>query len=517
MPLKFSKHDNARDITDEFRRAWATLDAVRGELDQRTRTTNVQVATLESHMAVMVGVTDGDKGDIIVSGGGTSWAFDPTVVTAAALTVLDDPSVAAMVDTLGGAAATGTGGLVRATSPTLLTPTIADFTNAQHDHLDADDGGTLSAAAIASGLLANARIATGTPDGSKFLRDDQVWTTIPTPPPGYTDEEAQDAVGAMVDTSLTYVDGTPLLQRAALTGDVTAPAGSNATTIANDAVTLAKMANVATDRLIGRDTAGTGDPEALTVGGGIEFTGSGGIQSSAFTGDVTKGAGGTAQTIANDAVTYAKMQNVSATDKVLGRSTAGAGDVEEIACTAAGRALIDDATAADMLNTLGAAAKYTHPPIMPFSCEPDTSGQVFENRHIKTSVPFRGIGVVGSATLSADRIAYLLFRLPQTLPAGTCKLVIHSIGVIAGSHDYKFEPKWCNIAANEALDKTRVTEGVTTKSVTTSEADDIVETKITLDVQAPNAGAILAINMTFVDSGWTVTVTSTHQCFLIWE
>jgi hypothetical protein len=50
---------------------------------------------------------------------------------------------------------------------------------------------------------------------------------------GYTDEQAQDAVGAMIDSSLTYVDATPLLQRAALTGDVTASAGSNATTVAN--------------------------------------------------------------------------------------------------------------------------------------------------------------------------------------------------------------------------------------------------------------------------------------------
>jgi hypothetical protein len=64
---------------------------------------------------------------------------------------------------------------------------------------------------------------------------------------------------------------------------------------------------------------------------------------------------GTAQ-IDNDAVTYAKIQNVSATDKVLGRSTAGAGDVEEIACTAAGRALIDDADAAAQRTTLGLAA-----------------------------------------------------------------------------------------------------------------------------------------------------------------
>ena len=57
--------------------------------------------------------------------------------------------------------------------------------------------------------------------------------------------------------------------------------------------------------------------------------------------------------ISNDAVTYAKIQNVSATDKVLGRSTAGAGDVEEIACTAAGRALLDDADAAAQRTTLG--------------------------------------------------------------------------------------------------------------------------------------------------------------------
>ena len=68
-------------------------------------------------------------------------------------------------------------------------------------------------------------------------------------------------------------------------------------------------------------------------------------------GEVTSVADG-AQTIAADAVTYAKMQNVSATDKILGRETAGAGNVEEIACTAAGRALLDDATAAAQKTTL---------------------------------------------------------------------------------------------------------------------------------------------------------------------
>lgn len=70
-------------------------------------------------------------------------------------------------------------------------------------------------------------------------------------------------------------------------------------------------------------------------------------------GDITVSSSGATWTIDNDAVTYAKIQNVSATDKVLGRSTAGAGDVEEITCTAAGRALIDDVDAAAQRTTLG--------------------------------------------------------------------------------------------------------------------------------------------------------------------
>ena len=72
------------------------------------------------------------------------------------------------------------------------------------------------------------------------------------------------------------------------------------------------------------------------------------------TGAVTStGDGATA--ITDDAVTYAKIQNVTGTDKILGRSTAGAGIVEEIACTAAGRAILDDANASTQRTTLSAA------------------------------------------------------------------------------------------------------------------------------------------------------------------
>ena len=54
----------------------------------------------------------------------------------------------------------------------------------------------------------------------------------------------------------------------------------------------------------------------------------------ALTGDVTaSGPGSVAATIANAVVTYAKIQNVSATSRVLGRKTAGAGSIEELSST----------------------------------------------------------------------------------------------------------------------------------------------------------------------------------------
>lgn len=60
----------------------------------------------------------------------------------------------------------------------------------------------------------------------------------------------------------------------------------------------------------------------------------------------------TTNKLADAAVTLAKLQNV-ATDTLLGRSTAGTGVPELITCTAAGRALLDDANAAAQRTTLG--------------------------------------------------------------------------------------------------------------------------------------------------------------------
>lgn len=102
-----------------------------------------------------------------------------------------------------------------------------------------------------------------------------------------------------------------------------------------------------------RELALTGGSLRVTAEAVLSGTNTG-DQTITLTGDVTgSGTGSFAATIANDAVTYAKMQNVSATDRILGRQSSGAGDVEEITCTAAGRALLDDADANAQRETLG--------------------------------------------------------------------------------------------------------------------------------------------------------------------
>jgi hypothetical protein len=86
--------------------------------------------------------------------------------------------------------------------------------------------------------------------------------------------------------------------------------------------------------------------------------------------------------IADANITYAKIQNVSATDKVLGRSTADAGVVEEITCTSTGRKLIgvtSIGTSGQVLTSNGASTLPT------FQDVPGSSGDA-----IKWAIVFGG-------------------------------------------------------------------------------------------------------------------------------
>jgi hypothetical protein len=133
-------------------------------------------------------------------------------------------------------------------------------------------------------------------------------------------------IGVATGTSFNSITGlsstTPsaTVTTTAVVGTSTAAArADHVHSIADDAVTYAKMQDVsAASRLLGRGSAGgSGDVEEITVGGGIEFTSGAGIQTAALTGDVTKTAGGTSTTIANDAVTTAKILDGAVTPAKL--------------------------------------------------------------------------------------------------------------------------------------------------------------------------------------------------------
>lgn len=122
------------------------------------------------------------------------------------------------------------------------------------------------------------------------------------------------------------IPGAKIATDSIVAGQIAASAVSTSE-IADGAVTTGKLANNAV-------TAGKIAVDAITAN------------------EIAPGAIGTSE-LAGAAVTYNKIQNISATDRLLGRSTAGAGSVEEITCTSAGRALLDDADAATQRATLG--------------------------------------------------------------------------------------------------------------------------------------------------------------------
>lgn len=70
-------------------------------------------------------------------------------------------------------------------------------------------------------------------------------------------------------------------------------------------------------------------------------------------GDITVSSSGTVYTIDNGVVTFAKMQAISA-DVLLGNDSSGT-TVQEITCTSFIRTVLDDASATDVRNTIGAA------------------------------------------------------------------------------------------------------------------------------------------------------------------
>ena len=146
--------------------------------------------------------------------------------------------------------------------------------------------------------------------------------------------------------------------------------------------------------------------------------------------------------IQNDAVTYDKIQNVSATDRLLGRDTAGAGSVEEIS-PAAVRTMInvEDGATADQTNSEIEAAYNAQVPVATQAeAEAGTATAVkrFTPELIKQAIAALAVGaynpwVTKTASYSAaigDQIAVLgssavTITLPAS-PVGGNSVTIHN-------------------------------------------------------------------------------------------
>lgn len=306
------------------------------------------------------GVSDGDKGDITVSGSGTVWTVDNDAITYAKI-----QNVSATSRFLGRITA-GAGNieeLPAADAKTILALVKADVGLANVDNTS-DASKPISTATqtaldakqnLDSDLTAIAGISPTNDDviqrkaGAWVNRTmAQLKTDLAIVAADISDFDAEVSnntdVAANTAARHTHSNSAVLAATTAsfLIADETKldgiEAGADVTDAANvdaaGAVMNSDSSTAAMSFVIDEDNMAsnlaTKVPTQQSVKAYVDAAVTGGSIPDGDKGDITVSSSGTVWTIDSGAVSYAKIQDVSATSRILGRITAGAGDIEEL-------------------------------------------------------------------------------------------------------------------------------------------------------------------------------------------
>lgn len=401
------------------------------DLVLRSGETAVTVQTVNRHRVISVtrvgiGLVDGDKTDITVSSSGTVWTIDNDVVSdaklrnSAALSVIgrsanstgDPADIAAANDAE----------VLRRSGTTLGFGTVATAGIANNAVTDAKirQGAALTVIGVAGNATANvADIGAGT-DGHVLRRSGTAlgFGTIATAGIGddqVTDAKLRNSAALSVIGRSANSTGDPADIAAANDGEVLRRSGTAlgfgtvATAgITDAAVTLAKMADLAQSRIIGRaEGAGTGVPTALTpaqvvaiidgesvtwtashtfngANHTVNVTGAIGITSSASSVTIAAGSDVTlAATTTIDLNSPTRLQSVTSVTSVTNNSSTAANDLT--------------------LSTVG-AVRFTGPVDPLTGMVPFATGQVvmLVNAHASVSM---GIHIESASSSAANRFA----------------------------------------------------------------------------------------------------------------
>jgi hypothetical protein len=230
------------------------------------------------------------------------------------------------------------------------------------------------------------------------------------------------------------------------TGCVSADAiATGAVTVADipdGEITYAKMQNVsATDRLLGRDTAGAGDVEEITPANVRTMLnvadGANAYTHPNHSGEVTSTADG-ATVIANDAVTYAKMQNVAA-NSILGNNTGSAADAIELTATQV-RALAA-AAGTGTVNTFGRTQSVTP--------EVEATGAIdfTQSNFIELGTGDYSSATVTQTVIGTSGLLYCDTAAPSALPA----VLKHPAGTYTAPTTFPAVAPWYQAETDEIL------------------------------------------------------------------